>query len=167
MPCDESDFSQLTLELCTSPDPKTCLLAKAMIGLLNAKDHLTHVNLTDQELNLVLELLKPNSSSFLYISECSLPNLLKGLRASQQNVVKFKQCNLDGLLQQRSMDPLTEQSESPHMEGSDMPPILTKSCDQEQERASVINSQAELDESQLNCECITSPSSIDQDTAGI
>lgn len=97
----ESKCSQLTQKLCNSPNHIICLLAKVVSGLLSVKgqnvEH-TSMNLNDEELECLLDMLKPEYDSSLCVSESIILSLLRGLTVTNHNRDRLQESDFESLL---------------------------------------------------------------------
>ena len=80
------------------------MTSKALAGLVivECQDVSTRdiIHLTDEEMAVVLDIFQSETESHIYISECTVVNVLKGLISNERNVEEFKQHKLSTLLEQ-------------------------------------------------------------------
>lgn len=81
-------------------------MSKALAGLVIVKcqDVSTRdmIHLSDEEMTVVLDMFQSETESHIYISECTVINVLKGLISNERNVEEFKQHKLSTLLEQQT-----------------------------------------------------------------
>ena len=81
-------------------------MSKALAGLVivACQDVSTcdMIHLSDEEMTVVLDMFQSETESHIYISECTVINVLKGLISNERNVEEFKQHKLSTLLEQHT-----------------------------------------------------------------
>ena len=100
----QSGCLQLTQKLVDFPRTDVRVTSKALAGLVivECQDVSTHdmIHLSDEEMAVVLDIFQSETEYHIYISECTVVNVLKGLISNERNVEEFKQHKLSTLLEQ-------------------------------------------------------------------